>query len=89
LPELQVIDVSSRGGKKEVEAAKIRSLKDEKERVVVDANEPEILPRTRAGCPKCGHNEAYWMMQQTRSADEAPTRFYICVRCKHRWREYQ
>lgn len=70
-------------------AARTRSLKEEKERLVVDANAPEVLPRTRIGCPKCGFNEAYWMIQQTRGSDEPMTRFYICVRCGHRWREYQ
>lgn len=76
------------GTQKEVDAARTRSLKDDKERVVLDANDPEILPKTREMCPKCSFNEAYWMIQQTRGADESPTRFYICVRCGHRWREY-
>jgi DNA-directed RNA polymerase subunit M len=77
------------GTAKDVEAAKTRSLNKEKERLVVDKDAPEILPKTRIACSKCGFNEAYWMIQQTRSADEAPTRFYICVRCGFRWREYQ
>jgi transcription factor S len=74
--------------KGETEAAKTRSLSEERPRVVVDANAESVLPKTRNACPKCSFNEAYWMMQQTRSADEAPTRFYICVRCGYRWREY-
>lgn len=77
------------GTKQEAEAGKTRALNDEKERLVVDKNAPEILPKTRTMCPKCGFNEAYWMMQQTRGADEPETRFYICVRCGHRWRENQ
>jgi DNA-directed RNA polymerase subunit M len=76
------------GTKEEAEAAKVRSLTEERPRVVVNEDEESVLPKTRNACPKCSHNEAYWMMQQTRKADEAPTRFYICVRCKHRWREY-
>jgi DNA-directed RNA polymerase subunit M len=68
-------------------ASKMRSLKAEKQRLVVDKNAPSILPKIRTMCPKCSHNEAYWMIQQTRSADEAPTRFYTCVKCEHRWRE--
>ena len=39
-------------------------------------------------CPKCGHDEAYAWMQQTRAADEPPTRFYRCARCGYTWREY-
>ena len=77
------------GSKAEVDLNKTRSLKNEKERVVVDKNAPGILPKTKTMCPKCGNNEAYWMMQQTRGADEPETRFYICVKCEHRWRENQ
>ena len=39
-------------------------------------------------CPKCGNIGAYWHLRQTRSADEATTRFYRCTKCKHNWREY-
>lgn len=39
-------------------------------------------------CPKCGHRKAYGWMVQTRSADEAPTRFYECQKCGHKWKEY-
>ncbi len=39
-------------------------------------------------CPKCGNDEAYFWMMQTRSADEPMTRFYRCTRCRHTWREY-
>jgi len=76
-------------GKEDAAAGKTRSLKQDTERLVVDKNEPEILPKTRTMCPKCSFNEAYWMMKQTRGADEPETRFYICVRCGKRWRENQ
>jgi DNA-directed RNA polymerase subunit M len=59
----------------------------ESEVVVIEKNE-EVLPKTKAECPKCGHNEAVWWLQQTRSADEAPTLFLRCVKCRHSWREY-
>jgi DNA-directed RNA polymerase subunit M len=76
------------GGGADAPATKTRSLKEEKLRLVVDKNEPALLPKIRITCPKCSNNEAYWMIQQTRGADEAPTRFYICTRCEYRWREY-
>ena len=57
--------------------------------VVAKKFDIEALPKTHATCPKCEHNEAYWWMEQTRAADEAPTRFYKCVKCKHTWREYE
>jgi len=49
----------------------------------------ETLPVTQEQCPKCEHIKAYWWIQQTRSGDEAPTRFYQCCKCGHKWREYQ
>ncbi|MBL7169506.1 MAG: transcription factor S [Candidatus Aenigmarchaeota archaeon] len=39
-------------------------------------------------CEKCGNNEAYWFLQQTRGGDEPQTKFYCCSKCKHKWREY-
>lgn len=57
---------------------------------VVSGNTENIraLPTTTAECPKCGYDKAYWWMVQTRSADEAPTRFFRCVKCGYVWREY-
>ncbi len=48
----------------------------------------ETLPRTKVDCPKCGHHEAFWVMRQTRAADEPTTRIYRCAKCGHTWREY-
>jgi transcription factor S len=45
-------------------------------------------PKTRISCPKCEHNEAYWILRQTRASDEPETRIYTCCKCKHSWREY-
>ncbi len=39
-------------------------------------------------CPKCGYEELYYWVMQTRAADEPPTRFYKCRRCGYTWREY-
>ncbi len=55
--------------------------------VVIEKNE-EYLPKTKTTCPKCGNKEAIWWIQQTRSADEAPTLFLRCTQCKYSWREY-
>lgn len=60
--------------------------------VVVDSRQAEeSLPKLRdqVYCPKCGHNEVYYWVMQTRRADEPPTRFYKCVKCGHVWREYE
>ncbi|HSV42079.1 MAG TPA: transcription factor S [Methanomassiliicoccales archaeon] len=46
------------------------------------------LPKTKVECEKCGHNEAFWVLRQTRAADEPETKIYRCVKCQHSWREY-
>jgi len=46
------------------------------------------LPKTNVECPKCFHNEAFWVLRQTRAADEPETKIYRCVKCTHSWREY-
>lgn len=48
----------------------------------------ETLPKTREECQKCGNKEAYYWTIQTRAGDESETRFFECVKCKHRWRDY-
>jgi DNA-directed RNA polymerase subunit M len=55
--------------------------------IVIEKNE-EALPKTKTVCPKCAHKEAFWWLRQTRSADEAPTLFLRCTKCRHSWREY-
>ena len=56
---------------------------------VVNLGEAEDMrSQTTEICPECGHDKAYSEIKQTRSADEAPTRFFTCTACKHSWREY-
>ena len=45
------------------------------------------VDQTEAVCPKCAHNRAYYMLIQTRSADEPTSEFYKCVSCGERWRQ--
>jgi len=48
------------------------------------------VPKTRGvKCPRCGNDEAYYVILQTRRADEPPTRIYKCTKCGHVWREYE
>ncbi len=39
-------------------------------------------------CDGCGHDEAWYTIKQTASADEPPTRFFKCKECGRRWRGY-
>ena len=64
-----------------------RVNKDEAEVGVVD-KDFETLPITKEECPKCGNKEAYYWLVQTRSGDEAETKFLKCTKCKHTWRDY-
>ncbi|GGL62479.1 transcription factor S [Halocalculus aciditolerans] len=56
---------------------------------VIDVSDAEDqgMPKTTVKCPECGNMEAYYYMQQIRSADESETRFFICTECEHKWRE--
>jgi len=54
---------------------------------IIDKN-IETLPKTQVDCPKCGNNQAYYWLVQTRSSDEAETQFFRCVKCDHQWRNY-
>ena len=61
---------------------------ESKNNVIMRGEDINTHPTTIITCPECGHNKAAWWLQQTRSADEAPTRFFQCLKCKHTWREY-
>ncbi len=56
---------------------------------VVKEKDTDVFPVVLANCPQCEHKEAYFWTSQTRSGDEAETRFFRCTKCKHTWREYK
>jgi DNA-directed RNA polymerase subunit M len=68
----------------------IEKMHEKKKGIIVMGKDEGIaeLPTTRIMCPKCENMEAYWWMQQTRSADEPPTMFYKCKKCGYSWRSY-
>ena len=64
-----------------------KTKKDKSDFLVLDEI-IETLPQTTIECPECENNKAYWMMRQTRAADEPSTRIYRCTKCNHTWREF-
>jgi DNA-directed RNA polymerase subunit M len=70
---------------------KTKSVEDVHKSVIDhNAQKVSLLPTTNEYvCEKCGHHEAYYYMRQTRSADEATTRFLECTKCAYKWREYR
>jgi len=74
--------------KDEADQYQVNEKVDAKDTVIVKGEEINTLPTTTVDCPKCGHDRAAWWLRQTRSADEAETRFLKCLNCKHTWREY-
>ena len=49
----------------------------------------QTLPIVGETCKKCGYGKAYFWTIQTRSGDEAETKFFKCVKCDFTWREYR
>lgn len=37
-------------------------------------------------CPKCDYDKTYFIEIQIRSLDEPSTKFYMCSKCKYKWR---
>lgn len=56
---------------------------------VVEEEKSRTLPTASELCPKCGNTEAFWVLRQTRGADEPETRIFECTKCGAKWREYQ
>ena len=65
-----------------------KKVGEEKAEVEVVDKDYETLPVTKEKCDTCGNDKAYYWLVQTRSADEAATKFLRCTKCKHTWRDY-
>ena len=66
----------------------VTSKSTKRELVVLDGNVSVLPTTTECECPKCAHHEAYWIIRQTRAADEPATRIYECTKWHAKWREY-
>lgn len=68
---------------------KVSEKMEEKGKVAVVKDKDEIHPIVEIKCPKCKSKKAYFWTMQTRSSDEAETKFYRCTECEHTWRVYK
>lgn len=75
--------------RKDVKALKIVESAKKSKGVTILEKDTTLLPMVEMKCEKCNNAHAYFWLQQTRSADEPPTQFYRCTRCKYTWREYK
>ena len=55
---------------------------------IIKDKDVDVLPTVEQDCPKCRNDEAHFWTLQTRSGDEAETKFFRCKKCRHTWREY-
>jgi DNA-directed RNA polymerase III subunit RPC11 len=65
----------------------VKTKKKEVDDVLGGADAWENVDRTSARCPQCGHDQAYFMQIQIRSADEPSTTFYRCCQCSKQWND--
>ena len=64
-------------------------IKEIQEVGVVTEKDTDVFPVVANTCSKCQNKEAQFWTSQTRSGDEAETRFFRRTKCKHTWREYK
>lgn len=66
-------------------------IEEKKQITVISEKDSEVHPviELENKCEKCGNKKAYFWTMQTRSTDEAETKFFKCTKCSHTWREYK
>jgi DNA-directed RNA polymerase subunit M len=73
--------------KREKKIGRIVSIERKEKEIPILDEKTEVLPKIEITCPKCSNIEAYWILRQTRAADEPETKIYTCTKCGYRWRE--
>jgi DNA-directed RNA polymerase subunit M len=56
---------------------------------VVSKKDAQVLPIVGEKCKECANEKAFFWTVQTRSGDEAETKFFKCTKCEFTWREYR
>lgn len=64
-------------------------INERKEIPIITNKETSIHPIVKETCKKCKNKEAYFWALQTRSSDEAETKFFKCTKCEYTWRDYR
>ncbi len=77
---------SSKGKVKLISSEKIT---EKKEVAVVSNKDMQVLPIVDEKCKNCKNEKAFFWTVQTRSGDEAETKFFKCTKCEFTWREYR
>lgn len=75
--------------KEKVKITSSEKIEEKKEVVVVSNKDTQVLPIVGEKCRKCDNDKAYFWTVQTRSGDEAETKFFKCTKCEYTWREYR
>ena len=75
--------------KEKIDLKSSEKTEGKKEIAVVKEKDSEINPIVEEECPKCGNKKAYFWTMQTRTSDEAETKFYKCTKCGHTYRDYK
>ena len=77
---------SSKG---KIKLTALEKLEEKKEVAIISKKTPQTNPIVEKNCDKCGNSKAYFWTMQTRSSDEAETKFFKCTKCDHTWRDYR
>ncbi|MDP2628646.1 MAG: transcription factor S [Nanoarchaeota archaeon] len=75
--------------KEKVKIKASEKIGEKKKITVIREKDSQVFPVIAETCKKCGHEEAYFWTVQTRSGDEAETKFFKCTKCSNTWREYR
>ena len=63
---------------------------EKKEQIaVIKEGQDNTNPTVEITCKECKNKKAYFWTLQTRSSDEAETKFFKCTKCAHTWRVFK
>lgn len=74
--------------KEKVKLNTSEKMEEKSQVAVVKGKETQTFPIVAETCKKCENEEAYFWTVQTRSGDEAETKFFRCTECNYTWRDY-